>query len=287
LYYVDTEQFDVDTIESPASLDLTHLKWLVVDEADRLMHDSRFDWLTEIERAVYESGWPLVSYRIICTISRLGVTYVGSRVRDRSTDPLRKILLSATLSHDPELLAQFRLHVPRLVRTVTHKQLATPAAVVDGDDAQNVMQLSLPPTLHHAYVTCVPAMKPLIVYCLLHAHAHDWTSVLVFTNSRCVLVSVRLSTVCCRDDADRLCKLLRILLATTHADWRIESCTGELFANHRRKIIRRFATGQVFAACSCVRAQTCVESRYDRVGFGRARHGHDIDFGCCKLYAAC
>ncbi len=62
LYYVDTEQFDVDTIESPASLDLTHLKWLVVDEADRLMHDSRFDWLTEIERAVYESGWSFPNY---------------------------------------------------------------------------------------------------------------------------------------------------------------------------------------------------------------------------------
>ena len=46
----------VTRLGKPQGFSLEHLRFLVVDEADRVMEDIQNDWLNQVEGAVYSSG---------------------------------------------------------------------------------------------------------------------------------------------------------------------------------------------------------------------------------------
>ena len=131
-------------------LDLSHLRYLVIDEADRMMENFAQDWLNILEAAVY----------------------TGARTRpgQLTAIPLQKLLFSATLSHDPEQLEQLNLFEPKLYRCVV------PAPSLAADPAQ-----SLPSSLAQLYAVVAAADKPLAVHQLVTSM--QLAKVLVFTHS--------------------------------------------------------------------------------------------------------
>ena len=131
-------------------LDLSHLRYLVIDEADRMMENIAQDWLNILEAAVY--------------------TGARRRPGQLTAIPLQKLLFSATLSHDPEQLEQLNLFEPKLYRCVV------PAPSLAADPAQ-----SLPSSLAQLYAVVAAADKPLAVHQLVTSI--QLAMVLVFTHS--------------------------------------------------------------------------------------------------------
>ena len=138
-------------------LDLSHLRYLVIDEADRMMENIAQDWLNILEAAVY-------------TGARTRPGQLTAAAAYTPAIPLQKLLFSATLSHDPEQLEQLNLFEPKLYRCVV------PAPSLAADPAQ-----SLPSSLAQLYAVVAAADKPLAVHQLVTSM--QLAKVLVLTHS--------------------------------------------------------------------------------------------------------
>lgn len=157
----------VDHLQKTEGLDLTHLRYLVIDEADRVMEDVQNDWLTHVENAVYATG----SGR-----SPPGSLNVHS-ANSRNNIPLQKLLFSATLSKDPEILQQLNLYEPKMFSTSVD-----PDNIVAKKMSIGKSEFTTPLELKERFVRCDdPQKKPLLLYTLLTNKSLK--NVLIFTNS--------------------------------------------------------------------------------------------------------
>jgi len=147
----------IHTIRETPSLDLSHLRYLVIDEADRMM-DQMTDWLTILERAVYTAARP-----------RPGPLTVAAQARYQT--PLQKLLFSATLSQDPEQLEQLNLFEPKLYRCTV------PVTAL----GETVAMASLPVTLTQLFTISKQGNKPALVHQIIKDQG--LAKVLVFTHS--------------------------------------------------------------------------------------------------------
>ncbi|GFS24711.1 ATP-dependent RNA helicase DDX51 [Elysia marginata] len=103
----------LDHIDRTPGFDLTHLRFLVIDEADRQMEDIYDDWLTQVESAAYTPKPFTYSPYHRPKPSPLTVASSQSTVMH-----MQKLLFSATLSQNPEKLEQMNLHLPLLFAAV-------------------------------------------------------------------------------------------------------------------------------------------------------------------------
>lgn len=127
------------------------------------MHEQRYDWLTELERGIAQKR------------------HVPGRVR--------KVLASATLSHDPELLAQFRLHKPRLIcerADASATVEAAPAATLPPNLTQVLVKEQKWPLsmLLQLQARTTVGLRPLTLHMLLLNYFTDVTKVLIFVESK-------------------------------------------------------------------------------------------------------
>merc|ERR1712240_374234 len=142
------------TIRSCPSLDLSHLRYLVIDEADRMM-----------ENSVYTEHRPRPSpYLTVASMM------------DSVNLPLQKLLFSATLSHDPEQLEQLNLFEPKLFRCVV-----PPKDIVGGSTTGKPGEYAFPAELSQKYVITSSQDRPLMVTLLIRKLKLQ--RVLVFTHS--------------------------------------------------------------------------------------------------------
>ena len=146
------------TIKECPNLDLTYLRYLVIDEADRMMENIAQDWLNILEAAVYRG-------------KRTRPGLLTAKSAHTPAIPLQKLLFSATLSQDPEQLEQLNLFEPKLYRCVVPV-----AGLTDTETAQ-----SLPTSLAHKYSVVSLSDKPLAVHHILSEAGLE--RVLVFTHS--------------------------------------------------------------------------------------------------------
>lgn len=116
---VSTPGVLTDLIHSCPGFSLEDLEIVVIDEADRLMTNHKHDWLNTIERSIFSSSsdCPCASKKLktdktsrITFNSTLGCSIKNSHL----SRPLHKLLFSATLSSDPQLLMQMNLFQPKL-----------------------------------------------------------------------------------------------------------------------------------------------------------------------------
>jgi len=113
-----------------SNLDLTALRWFVVDEADRLLMQSFHRWLDVLDR-------------VATPLSDGGMQGMAGAPR------LQKLLLSATMTWNPQKLAMLKLHRPLYFFSSVTGKHTTPAE------------------LQQHYVTCKVDQKPLLVLHLL------------------------------------------------------------------------------------------------------------------------
>ncbi|CAG5950323.1 unnamed protein product [Menidia menidia] len=139
----------VDHINKNSALSLEHLRFLIIDEADRMIDSMHQSWLSQVLTAVFAAGLSPAQM------------------------PLQKLLFSATLTQNPEKLQQLGLHQPRLFSSI-HSPSSEPPPTQQ--------RFHLPQGLTEYYVPCTMSKKPLLI---LHFILHlKLCPILCFTNSR-------------------------------------------------------------------------------------------------------
>jgi len=201
-------------LRATPSLDLSSLRYLVVDEADRMMENIAHNWLEVLEAAVYTRGRDRPGPLTVANMAKMGL-------------PLQKLLFSATLSQDPEKLEKLNLFEPKLFRSVVNPKdiKGEKVSVVGGDDTSEAtvpQEFSTPAELKEYRTACQPAVKPAVASHIIKKL--NLASVLVFVKSN--------------EAAHRLALLLSQL---GHSAAELSSDMKE----KRKKILNQLASGKI------------------------------------------
>lgn len=140
----------LDHINRTEGFCLQHLKYLVVDEADRLMDDIQKGLLRQIENAVCKNS---NSHNCLCfAVEGKRVPFVPLTACHFGyiNQPLQKLFYSATLSHDPEKLHTLSLYKPKLFTTTSKSE-------------EWIGNCSIPENLSLYYIVCKGETKPLVL----------------------------------------------------------------------------------------------------------------------------
>jgi len=209
---------------------LQHLQFLVLDEADRLLHQSFQHWT---ELVLQEISSPKVLDTSLeirsCIHGTEELPIIGQRHlnklfnQDTRARDVRKLIFSATLTHDVGKLASLHIHFPEIISIHSHPQPLDLEEI--GDDAI----FSLPTTLHE-YAVSVLEDKPLMLLHLLDEYRlRDKT--LIFTHST--------------ETATRLNHLLSEFYKLTKEDVTTAVISSEVPLKVRKKLLSSFTSGKL------------------------------------------
>ncbi|GAY51219.1 hypothetical protein CUMW_132560 [Citrus unshiu] len=158
----------MDHINATRGFTLEHLCYLVVDETDRLLREAYQAWLPtvlQLTRSDNENRFSDAStflpsaFGSLKTIRRCGVE---RGFKDKPYPRLVKMVLSATLTQDPNKLAQLDLHHPLFLTT-------------------GETRYKLPERLESYKLICESKLKPLYLVALLQSLGEE--KCIVFTSS--------------------------------------------------------------------------------------------------------
>ncbi|EGG16001.1 putative RNA helicase [Cavenderia fasciculata] len=169
----------VEHLNETPGFNLQHLTYLVIDEADRLLRESYQFWLERVIDST-KSG---TNDRSINLSNRgdmqiLDSKYksLGSHLEHLSSKESRliKLLLSATMTYNPEKISLLELNAPLYYSSTKKKESST--------------KYSMPDSLQEYYVACPASQKPLslihIVYSILLKKKSDNARIICFTNNK-------------------------------------------------------------------------------------------------------
>uniref|UniRef100_A0A8C3V5Y8 ATP-dependent RNA helicase n=1 Tax=Catharus ustulatus TaxID=91951 RepID=A0A8C3V5Y8_CATUS len=206
-----------DHINQTPGFSLTQLRFLIVDEADRMIDDMHQNCLNQIVKAAFQgqndSGSNMLFQR-----TKPGPVTAASSCSPQI--PLQKLLFSATLTQDPEKLQQLDLFQPRLFTSVYSEKNR------DGTETEQETnhKYTLPEGLSQCYVPCDLNSKPLLL--LYFMLTMKFTRVLCFTNSR--------------EASHRLFLLVQAFGGITVAEF-----SSRLPPNERRRTMKEFEQGKI------------------------------------------
>ncbi|PKK22723.1 DEAD (Asp-Glu-Ala-Asp) box polypeptide 51 [Columba livia] len=206
-----------DHINQTPGFSLTQLRFLVVDEADRMIDDMHQNCLNQIVKAAFQvengSGSNTLFWR-----TKPGPITAASSCYPQI--PLQKLLFSATLTQDPEKLQQLNLFQPRLFTSVYSEK----KSLGEGTETEQDTKYTLPEGLSQCYVPCDLNSKPLL---LLHFMlTMKFSRVLCFTNSR--------------EASHRLFLLVQAFGRVTVAEF-----SSRLSPNERQRTMKEFEQGKI------------------------------------------
>ncbi|XP_016058602.1 PREDICTED: ATP-dependent RNA helicase DDX51, partial [Miniopterus natalensis] len=209
----------VDHIDQTPGFSLQHLRFLVIDEADRMIDSMHQSWLPRVVAAAFPSEGAKDPFALLQRRQPQVITAASICCPQM---PLQKLLFSATLTQNPEKLQQLGLYQPRLFST-------RPAGGGPRDaDMDTEVDLggkyTFPEGLSHHYVPCSLRSKPLVV---LHLVLHmSFSRVLCFTNSR--------------ENSHRLFLLVQAFGGVTVAEFSSRYGPGR-----RKMILKQFEQGKI------------------------------------------
>ncbi|KAI0768064.1 DEAD-domain-containing protein [Trametes elegans] len=196
----------IDHLNGTPNFSLQHLRFLVIDEADRLLAQSFQDWLAQVlaatrpphstsETATSPSdGSPQNQTSVQSHTSTRphpdalapaflhllrNVPRVRTDLDERKEPSCQKLLFSATLTRDPAKIAALGLRTPRYVVVQARKSAA--ASKEEGVLDIVMEKFTMPATLTEHMLVCESAAKPLMLFHLVHARGV--ANALVFTKS--------------------------------------------------------------------------------------------------------
>ena len=248
----------VEHINGTVGFELKHLQFLVVDEADRLLGQSYNRWLPTLLKAAQQGDAVDASGRRRLAERRGGDVgdaalqtpqrYGGASLAIRASQHgghMRKLLFSATLSHDPEQLSALHLILPRLYLASSGSGGSDDnpdgegaaggggggaAAAAAATPVKTGSEYAMPSTLREHMVVCHATRKPMVLLHLLVTCRHR--RLIVFAGSI--------------EATHRLYLLMHLFGGIA-----VEEFSSSLHAKKRREIIERFRTGKLHAlVCS-------------------------------------
>jgi ATP-dependent RNA helicase DDX51/DBP6 len=204
----------VDHINVTPGFTLEHLRFLVIDEADRLLQQSYQDWLKKILQSAHTSpssatltsthhfrfseatartlrNPPLNSVSV--QTSHQSAPYTLLRLSDPSTvtlwadPPLQKLIFSATLTRNPDKIASLQLQNPIFLSYSSPLSLSlsrsSPLPLSLSSRSQSAdesgVRYAIPPSLSQYYAVCDGPSKPLVLENLMK----KYRTILCFTHS--------------------------------------------------------------------------------------------------------
>eukprot|EP00934_Nitzschia_sp_Nitz4_P006137 Nitzschia sp. Nitz4//scaffold235_size30605//3561//5864//NITZ4_007971-RA/size30605-processed-gene-0.71-mRNA-1//1//CDS//3329543441//6127//frame0 len=173
----------LDHCDNTPGFTLQHLRFLVIDEADRLLSQSYHGWIhrvfDNVHAASAQASWKGTNQNAASSSSVDPITWRRPEGVDTAkdgsgdatsvaTDPhnivaplqLRKLLYSATLTKDPQKLASLKLINPKYFSAHHLGQNA-------GTPSSSSALYSMPPKLREYTVECSADQKPLVLMALL------------------------------------------------------------------------------------------------------------------------
>ncbi|KAM4827059.1 ATP-dependent RNA helicase DDX51 isoform 2-T2 [Thomomys bottae] len=209
----------VDHIDQTPGFSLQQLRFLVIDEADRMIDSMHQSWLPRVLAAAFHSKGPTDPCVLLQRRQAQAVTAHSTCYPQM---PLQKLLFSATLTQNPEKLQRLGLYQPRLFSTGLVQKGPKDGEVTT--DRASEGKYTFPTGLRHHYVPCRLSSKPLAV---LHLALRMGISrTLCFTNSR--------------ENAHRLFLLIQAFGGMSVAEF--SSCYGP---GQRKKILKQFEQGKI------------------------------------------
>uniref|UniRef100_F6PH49 ATP-dependent RNA helicase n=1 Tax=Ciona intestinalis TaxID=7719 RepID=F6PH49_CIOIN len=135
-----------DHLSQTSAFSLDKLRFLVIDEADRMMEQIHQRWLTLVEQKVRCSYINHICLQCHQESNTGKFSLIMLLFKQRNLIQLQKLLFSATLSADPEKLQQLNLFQPRLIVFIsTYKKKTV-----------------LPHNIKQYMIHCTAGEKPLI-----------------------------------------------------------------------------------------------------------------------------
>ncbi|SNX82286.1 related to DBP6 - ATP-dependent RNA helicase [Melanopsichium pennsylvanicum] len=242
----------IDHLDSTPGFTLAHLRFLVIDEADRLLNQSFQEWLRRVLAAaegkthiIGPSGPAQAPCEILCgTASGLG-SAASSTLQEEPVASVQKLLFSATLTRDPAKIAALGLRNPHYITVQDNVAAGNDEAGLSG--GQQHERFSLPHSLREHMLVTTSAEKPFHLLYLLHrpdqvdGECKDRINkALVFTKSV--------------DSAARLVKLIEIFEAVRTENGLIprggkslvvQNYSSELKPSDRQRILAQFGKGGI------------------------------------------
>ncbi|XP_055378792.1 probable ATP-dependent RNA helicase Dbp73D [Condylostylus longicornis] len=218
----------VEHLHSTKGLCLKDLKFIVIDEADRIMEQIHFNWLYHLNEHVRKTSDEFFSG----TSAPLCLQELMTNLANQP----HKMLFSATLSHDPEKLINLKLFQPKLFTTVTipiEKLVEGLSQITNGEKnhakdvrGEFVGKYTTPLELTEKICLTDTPLKPLTLFALIKENC--WNKFLCFTNSV--------------DSAYRLSKVLDYFFGKQKY---IRELSASLTASQRNKVLDLFAKGKI------------------------------------------
>ncbi|KAL4660426.1 ATP-dependent RNA helicase DDX51 [Arapaima gigas] len=200
----------VDHINMTEGFSLQHLRFLIIDEADRMIDSMHHVWLSQLTKVVYSGS----DKGFIFRRTEPGAITAANQLQPQI--PLQKLLFSATLTQNPEKLQRLGLYQPRLFSS-TH---CFPLDLEPGPQDRFIF----PEGLTQYYVSCTLRKKPLLI---LHFILRlKFSPVLCFTNSREV--------------AHRLYLLVKLFGGIQVAEF-----SSQLSPTERKRALKDFEQGKI------------------------------------------
>lgn len=164
----------VDHCDNTPGFTLQHLRFLVIDEADRLLSQSYHGWIARVFDSTHAAARSVAMQRDDNTSTVDAVDPITWRLLDGAMSStalsggpisklcrpvqLRKLLYSATLTKDPQKLAALKL--------VNPKYFNAHHLTEDGRQSSSALY-SMPQQLKEYTVECTASQKPLVLLSLL------------------------------------------------------------------------------------------------------------------------
>ncbi|XP_004690702.2 PREDICTED: ATP-dependent RNA helicase DDX51, partial [Condylura cristata] len=206
----------VDHIDQTPGFSLQQLRFLIIDEADRMLDSMHQSWLPRVVAAAFPSTG---TKDPLALLQRRQTPTVTAASTCHPQMPLQKLLFSATLTQNPEKLQQLGLYQPRLFSAgLAH------SGPRDTGDEDLGGKYAFPTGLMHHYVPCRLRFKPLVILHLILEM--NFSRVLCFTNSR--------------ENSHRLFLLVQAFGGVTVAEFSSRYGPGQ-----RKAILKQFEQGKI------------------------------------------
>lgn len=212
----------VDHLHATKGFCLKSLKFLVIDEADRIMDAVFQNWLYHLDTHVRTTADQLL------TGVQAPLCY-QELLNSYGKQP-HKLLFSATLSQDPEKLQNLRLFQPKLFTTVLTMPVLQPAldhGELADQASKFIGKYTTPAELTEQYCLTEMRLKPLTLYAMVCSN--NWKRFLCFANST--------------DTASRLTFVLKHLFKDSGT--KVEELSASMSASVRGKRLSDFVRGSI------------------------------------------